>query len=100
MPAKKGIELETLIGISKVKCKRIEAVMGNRKGTEEKIPILVVEVLEGDQQGLQAKYGIVTDQALKAVLLSGKADDDGNIIMELPEPTTTGLDTINWVNFM
>ena len=97
-PAKKsGIDLETLIGISKVKCKRLSAQMGNRKGTEEQIPILVVEVMEGEHSGVQAKYGLVTPEVVETVL--GEAEEEnGDITILLPTPTELELTKINWVN--
>lgn len=97
MPAKKGLTLETLIGISKVKCKRMSVAMGNRKGTEEQLPILVVEVMEGEQEGQQAKYGIITEVALNGILKEAY-EEDGDIFVMLPTPEEVGLDKINWVN--
>lgn len=87
--------MDEILGSVLVKCRRIQG--GNVKHQDELKPKLVVEVLEGTHEGENANYAFLTKKAQASLEETAEFDDDGNITIELPEPTDISPDGINWV---
>lgn len=95
---KNGITPEELLGISTIKAKRLEATKGRMPGTEEKMPIMEVEFLEGKYEGERARYGVVTQAVFQKLLETSYKDENGDIIVQVPEPDPSK--PINWINML
>lgn len=94
---KTGLSMEELTGQLLVECKRISG-KEIQVGEDKRIALqLTVEVLEGDKEGSTCKYGLLSKDAVDNVKKTGRREENGDIIIKLPEPTSTGLEGMNWV---
>lgn len=90
----KGISKEELMGLKLVKVERISTQVGKNNTL---IIIGKVEDEDSDADGMNVKYGIVTEPAVDIMLKSGFIEDD-KVFLMLPDPDTN--ETMNWVNFL
>ena len=92
---KSAISMKDLMGMKLIDIERVSTQQGKNNTL-----IIVGKVLdeESDLVDSQVKYGIVTKQAVDAMLNLGRQEDD-KIILRLPEPDPD-ITAMNWVNFL
>lgn len=97
LKSKKGIGMEELLGISLQPYKRISSKLGRIAGSEDRRPIIIAEALDGEYEGRQFKFGLVTQAVVDRVL--EEAEINGSeVILNLPSPDNSK--EITWVNFL
>jgi hypothetical protein len=94
MSKKKKPTMDEILGISKVKARRVSG--GSIKHQGEDKPKVTVELMEGSNEGETVNYGFLTPKAVEN--LEDSAEYDGeNIVLLVPEPKNIDEDGINWV---
>jgi hypothetical protein len=92
--SKNGISKEKMMGLSLIPVERIKASVGKNQ------TLLITGKIhdeDHDDVGTTHKWGIVTEEALTRILSNGY-EEDGKVILLLPEPDTD--ESINWVNYI
>ena len=94
---KKGLTTADLLGVTTVRAKRISASLGRFPGSEEKLPILEVEIMEGDFAETRVKYGVVSQAIAQKLLDEGEETEEG-IFVYVPSPDPKRQ--INWIQVL
>ena len=99
-PEDKGITMEELLEIKKIPVLRKSTAPVRISGQEERRPAIIGTIQDGDYEGKEHKWGLITEDVVKKLLETATRDGD-DIIVYLPEPKEEELSKgISWVNFL
>jgi hypothetical protein len=99
-PEVEGITMEELLELKTVPVIKKAVAPVRISGQEDRRPAIVGIIQDGDYEGKEHKWGLITQNVVEKVL-SSATRSNGDLIVHLPEPKEDDLAKgISWVNYL